>query len=82
MGNESSELLLICTLLLLILLILCHCAWQDSDLILMTVHTIVSRTLSQWDAADFRDVEMALTLLYSVAEAVPVSPVAGFVSLL
>ncbi|KAK7102918.1 exportin-T-like [Littorina saxatilis] len=48
-------------------------AQLDSDLILMTVHTIVTQTLAQWEAADFRDVEMALTLLYSVAEAVPAS---------
>ena len=60
---------------MLLLLLTVLCVWQDSDLILMTVHTIVSQTLSHWDAADFRDVEMALTLLYSVAEAVPVSVV-------
>ena len=54
------------------------CVCQDSDLILMTVHNIVSQTLSHWESSDFRDVEMALTLLYSVAEAVPVSPVICF----
>jgi exportin-T len=39
----------------------------------MAVHTIVTRTLPQWETTDFRDVEMALTLLYSIAEALPAS---------
>lgn len=48
-------------------------AQLDSDLILVTVHNIVTQTLPQWESANFRDVEMAVTLLYSVAEAVPAS---------
>lgn len=48
-------------------------AQVDCDLVLLTVHTIVAQTLPQWETADFRDVEMALTLLYGIAEAVPAS---------
>ncbi|XP_076447467.1 exportin-T-like [Babylonia areolata] len=48
-------------------------AQLDADLVLTMVHNIVTQTLKQWKEADFRDVELAVSLLYGVAEAVPAS---------
>lgn len=46
---------------------------QDGDLILMTVHNIVTQTLPQWETRDIADIEVAVYLLYTLGEAVPVS---------
>jgi len=45
---------------------------QDSKLLLSTVHEVVSRSLSQWQTLNVEDIELALTLLYLLAEALPV----------
>lgn len=39
----------------------------------MTVHTIVTQTLPQWETHDVADIEMAISLLYTLGEALPVS---------
>ncbi|KAL8603758.1 hypothetical protein ACOMHN_024374 [Nucella lapillus] len=48
-------------------------AQLDADMILKTVHNVVTQNLEDWKKMDFRDVELAITLLYGVAEAVPAS---------
>ncbi|XP_035825468.1 exportin-T isoform X2 [Aplysia californica] len=48
-------------------------AGLDSQMILVHVHELVSQTLPQWKSLDFRDVEVAVTLLYSLGEAIPAS---------
>ena len=45
----------------------------DSQLILVHVHQLVSQNLPQWKTLDFKDVEVAVTLLYSLGEAIPAS---------
>ena len=40
---------------------------------LLVVHEVVSQTMQQWQAAEFYDVEVAITLLYNLGEAIPVS---------
>ena len=50
---------------------------QDSDLLLATVHDFFSATVAQWQEAKYQDVELAVTLLYSLAEALPVSVLCG-----
>jgi len=45
---------------------------QDSKLLLSTVHEAVSRSLTQWQTLNVEDIELALTLLYQLAEALPV----------
>ena len=39
----------------------------------MTVHEMVTKTLQQWESSDFRDIELAIYLMYSLGEALPVS---------
>lgn len=43
----------------------------DPDLIMRTVHGLVISTLNQWHAANFGEVEVAIRLLYNMAEALP-----------
>ncbi|KAJ8301279.1 hypothetical protein KUTeg_020266 [Tegillarca granosa] len=43
----------------------------DVELIIMTVHTIVTQTLPQWETHDVADIEMAIYLLYTLGEALP-----------
>lgn len=43
----------------------------DSQLVLITVHNIVTRTLSQWETMEFKDIEVAVSLLYTLGEAIP-----------
>ena len=53
-----------------------HIHWfdfQDSQLVLIAVHNIVTQTLSQWETMEFKDIEVAISLLYSLGEAIPVS---------
>ncbi|KAK2192614.1 hypothetical protein NP493_26g07059 [Ridgeia piscesae] len=45
----------------------------DPELVLLVVHEVVSRTMQQWQAAEFYDVEVAITLLYNLGEAIPAS---------
>ncbi|XP_053377142.1 exportin-T-like isoform X1 [Mercenaria mercenaria] len=45
----------------------------DSQLVLITVHNIVTHTLSQWKNMELKDIEVAITLLYTLAEALPSS---------
>ncbi|KAH9494515.1 hypothetical protein Btru_042329 [Bulinus truncatus] len=45
----------------------------DSQMILVHVHELVSQTLPRWETLDFRDIEIAITLLYSLGEALPAS---------
>lgn len=40
---------------------------------LMTVRELVIGTLQQWQNVDVMDVELAITLLYMLIEAIPVS---------
>jgi len=44
----------------------------DSVILLGTVHDIISTTLSRWQTTEFEDVEIAITLLYQLGEALPV----------
>lgn len=39
---------------------------------LITVHNLVTHTLSQWENMEMEDVEVAITLLYILGEALPV----------
>ena len=41
-------------------------------MMLARVHELVSHTLPQWKNADFRDVEVAIALIYNLGEAIPV----------
>jgi hypothetical protein len=52
---------------------MCFFPQQDSQLVLITVHNIVTHTLSQWENMELKDIEVAITLLYTLAEAMPVS---------
>ncbi|CAG5117342.1 unnamed protein product, partial [Candidula unifasciata] len=45
----------------------------DAQMILLRVHELVSQTLSRWQSLDYRDVEVAITLMYSLGEAIPAS---------
>ena len=45
----------------------------DAPLLLSTVHALVARTLGAWHGARFEDIEVAVTLLYQLGEALPVS---------
>ncbi|CAL1531674.1 unnamed protein product [Lymnaea stagnalis] len=45
----------------------------DTQMILLRIHELVSQTLPRWESLDFRDVEIAITLLYSLGEAIPAS---------
>ena len=42
-------------------------------MVLIAVHNIVTQTLSQWETMDFKDIEVAISLLYGLGEAIPVS---------
>ncbi|XP_074646295.1 exportin-T-like [Tubulanus polymorphus] len=46
-------------------------AQLDAQLVMVTVHNIVSQTLPNWKTADFRDVETAITVMYMIGEAIP-----------
>ena len=50
-----------------------HFYLQDSQLIILTVHNFATQILPQWEAHSVQDVEMAVSLLYMLGEAVPVS---------
>ena len=47
---------------------------QDSELVMQTVHELVTTNLPQWQQASctYQDLEIAITLLYYLAEAIPV----------
>ncbi len=44
----------------------------DPDMVLTTIHEYLGQTLSNWQRAEFKDVEVAITMLYQLAEALPV----------
>ncbi|XP_052823578.1 exportin-T [Octopus bimaculoides] len=48
-------------------------AQLDSDMVLMTVHSVLSNMLSQWKTLEFWDVEMPIMLMYMLGEALPSS---------
>ena len=43
----------------------------DPDLIMRTVHGLVVNALNQWRSMSFGEVEVAIRLLYNMAEALP-----------
>jgi len=45
---------------------------QDSKLLLGTVREAVDHTFTHWQTLNVEDVELAITLLYQLAEALPV----------
>ncbi|XP_056000713.1 exportin-T-like isoform X2 [Ostrea edulis] len=45
----------------------------DTELILRTVHNLVTQTLPRWEAMKVCDVEVAITMLYMLGEALPSS---------
>ncbi|XP_059146732.1 exportin-T-like isoform X2 [Physella acuta] len=45
----------------------------DPQMILVKIHELVCQTLPRWESLDFRDVEVAITLMYSLGEAIPAS---------
>lgn len=45
----------------------------DCQMILRRVHELVSTTLPQWKNTDFRDIEVAIALIYNLGEAIPAS---------
>ena len=45
----------------------------DSELVLTTIREYLARALGQWQTAEFQDVEVAICMLYQLAEALPVS---------
>ncbi|GFO01906.1 exportin-t-like [Plakobranchus ocellatus] len=45
----------------------------DCQMILRRIHEVVSTTLPQWERTDFRDVEVAISLIYNIGEAIPSS---------
>ena len=47
--------------------------WQDAKLLLSAVHEVVGRSFTNWQTLNVEDVELAVTLLYQLAEALPVS---------
>jgi len=57
------------------------CGTQDSQLLISTVHEAVDHTFSQWQTLSIEDVELAITLLYQLAEALPVCNLCLFVCL-
>ncbi|ESO82555.1 hypothetical protein LOTGIDRAFT_197880 [Lottia gigantea] len=48
-------------------------ALLDTDLLISNVLNVVTRTLPNWESVDFRDVEIAVCLMYMLGEAVPTS---------
>ena len=46
---------------------------QDGNLVLSTVQELLSQALQHWQTMDFKDVEIAITMTYMLAEALPVS---------
>ena len=42
-------------------------------MVLIAVHNIVTQTLSQWETMEFKNIEVAVSLLYGLGEAIPVS---------
>jgi len=50
----------------------CVCVRQDSKLLLGSVDEVVSQSFTQWQTQSVEDVELAVTLLYQLAEALPV----------
>ena len=50
-------------------------------LLLGTVHEAVDHTFSHWRTLSVEDVELAVTLLYQLAEALPVSQTVSLMSL-
>lgn len=45
----------------------------NNELILSTVHELVMQTLPRWQVTEYQDVEVAITLLYQLGEALPAS---------
>jgi len=45
----------------------------DGQMLLEVVNGVVTRTLNNWQSAKFEDIEVAVTLLYQLGEALPVS---------
>ncbi|KAK3101339.1 hypothetical protein FSP39_002843 [Pinctada imbricata] len=43
----------------------------DSDLMVLTVHNLISQMLPNWDSVSVADVEVAILLLYMLGEALP-----------
>ena len=48
------------------------CLVQDNEMVLSVVHRLVTQTLTNWQSSDICDVELAVTLLYQLGEALPV----------
>lgn len=46
--------------------------WQDTELMVVTIHTLVTQTLPQWETVKVCDLEVAITMLYMLGEALPV----------
>ena len=44
----------------------------DADLVLTTIHEYLAQALGGWQTAEFQDVEVAVGMLYQLAEALPV----------
>jgi len=51
----------------------CLLCFQDSELLLRVVREVFTQTVTRWQMAEFQDVEVCITLLYHLAEALPVS---------
>ena len=45
---------------------------QDTDLMVGTIHNLVSQTLPQWETVKVCDLEVAISMLYMLGEALPV----------
>jgi hypothetical protein len=49
--------------------VLCN---QDNEMVIGVVHGVVTQTLTNWQSSEVRDIELAVTLLYQLGEALPV----------
>lgn len=47
--------------------------FQDAQLIIVTVHNILTQTLPNWERVDQLETELAISLLYQLGEALPVN---------
>ncbi|XP_064632186.1 exportin-T-like [Lineus longissimus] len=50
-----------------------HLATLDTELFLVRMHSIASQSLMSWKSVDYQDVEVAILLVYQLAEAIPSS---------
>ena len=47
--------------------------FQDTELLLSFVRNLLDRNVTNWKSKSYQDVEVAITMLYSLVESVPVS---------